>query len=134
MTRRKVSLPQLGDLEVAVLEHLWDAGEADVLQTHAAVGKKRGITPNTVGSALERLFKKRLVRRHKVSHAFRYTPVLGRDEYAARRVLEAAGGLGALSSAGLLSAFVDLVADVDEEALERLEALIVERRQDRGSN
>ncbi len=129
--RNRTSLPKLGDLEIAVLEHLWEAGEADVLETHAAVGKKRGITPNTVGSALERLFKKGLARRHKVSHAFRYSAALGRDEYAARRVLEAAGGLGALSSAGLLSAFVDLVADVDEEALARLEALIAEKRQDR---
>lgn len=131
MARRKVELPALGELEVAVLEHLWLASEADVTETHTAVGKRRGITPNTVGSALERLFKKGLVRRHKVSHAFRYTPIIGREQFAAQRVLDAAGGLKALSDAGLLSAFVDLVADVDDAALDRLEALIAEKRQDR---
>jgi predicted transcriptional regulator len=129
--RGKSTLPRLGELELAVLEHLWSAKEADVAATHAAVGKRRGITPNTVGSALERLFKKGLLRRRKVSHAFRYTPALDRDELAARRLLEAAGGFAALTRAGLLSAFVDLVADVDEEALDRLEALIAEKRQDR---
>ncbi|MEM9188252.1 MAG: BlaI/MecI/CopY family transcriptional regulator [Myxococcota bacterium] len=121
-------LPKLGDLELATLEYLWHVGEADVTETHRAVGQKRGITANTVGSALERLFKKKLVRRRKVSHAFRYTAALAQDEFAARRVVEAAGGLRALSNSGLLAAFVDLVADVDDEALDQLEALIAEKR------
>jgi len=125
-------LPTLGELEFELLEHLWRAGEADVTGSHAAVGKRRGITPNTVGSALERLFKKGLVTRTKVSHAYRYQPRIGRDEFAARRVLDAAGGIESLSQTGLLSAFVDLVADVDDAALDRLEALIAEKRGERG--
>jgi predicted transcriptional regulator len=131
VTRRAVDLPELGELERAALEHLWDAGEADVIETHAAIGRPRGITPNTVGSALERLFRKGLAARRKVSHAYRYRPALGRDEFAARRVIAAAGGRRALADAGLLSAFVDLVADVDDEALDRLEALIAARRHGR---
>ena len=103
-----------------------------VAQTHAAIGKRRGITANTIGSALERLFKKGMVRRDKVSHAYRYYPVLDRHEFRARRVLEAAGGKKALSAAGLLSAFVDLVADTDDAALDRLEALIAKKRELRG--
>lgn len=125
-------LPALGELELKVLEHLWEAGEADVSETHAAIGKRRGITPNTIGSALERLFRKGLVDRRKVSHAYRYSPKLGREDFAARRVLDAAGDMRSLSETGLLSAFVDLVADVDEEALDRLEALIAEKRGERG--
>jgi predicted transcriptional regulator len=125
------ALPRLGELERSVLEYLWRAGAADVTQVHAAIGKRR-IMPNTVGSALERLYRKGLVSRHKVSHAYRYRAALGADEFAARRVVEAAGGLKALSGAGLLAAFVDLVADVDEAALDRLEALIAEKRDRRG--
>jgi predicted transcriptional regulator len=131
VARKKTGLPRLGELEMAVLEHLWRTREADVAETYAAVGKRRGISPNTVGSALERLFKKKLLDRRKVSHAFRYTPTLSRDEFAARRVVDAAGGLQSLSSAGLLAAFVDLVAEIDDAALERLETLIAEKRQDR---
>ncbi len=121
-------LPAIGELELASLTELWRAGEADVSEVHEAVGKKRGITPNTVGSALERLHRKGLVCRHKVSHAFRYRPALTADEFAARRVLEASGGTSALSRVGMLAAFVDLVADVDDELLDRLESLIAERR------
>jgi predicted transcriptional regulator len=103
-----------------------------VTEAHAAIGRRRGITPNTIGSALERLFKKGLASRRKVSHAYRYEPRVGRDEFAARRVLAAAGGMKSLAQTGLLSAFVDLVADVDDEALDRLEALIAEKRGERG--
>ncbi len=132
MLKSQSSLPALGDLELELLELLWDAGETDVTASHSAIGKRRGITANTIGSALERLYKKGLATRHKVSHAYRYQPRLARDEFAARRVLDAAGGIESLSNAGLLSAFVDLVADVDDAALDRLEALIAEKRGGRG--
>ncbi len=133
MVGHRRTLPQLGELELKLLEHLWQTGESDVNQAHAAVGKQRGITPNTVGSALERLFRKQLVSRRKVSHAYRYQPTVGQDEFAARRVLDAAGGMKSLSQTGLLSAFVDLVADVDDAALARLETLIAEKRGARGN-
>ena len=124
-------VPRLGELERAVLEYLWQAGEADVAEAHAAVGQPRGITPNTVGSAIERLYRKDLVRRWKVSHAYRYSAVLDRDAFRARKLVDAAGGVRALGSAGLLAAFVDLVADTDARALDRLEQLIDAKRQTR---
>jgi predicted transcriptional regulator len=129
----KRGLPKLGELERLVLEHLWSAGEADVLQTHAAVGEARGSSPNTVGSALERLHKKGLVTRTKVSHAYRYRAALDRDDFRARAVMEAAGGMRSLSREGLLSAFVNLLAD-DDQALQRLERLVAERRKNKGQD
>jgi predicted transcriptional regulator len=122
----------LGTLEEAVLDHLWSAGESDVIGAHAAVGKQRGISINTVGSALERLHRKRLVSRAKVSHAYRYTATLARDEFRVRRLAQAAGGIRALASDGVLAAFVDLVADTNSEALDRLEELIDARRAETG--
>ncbi len=122
------ALPKLGKLEQAVLEHLWRAGESDVIEAHGAVGERRGISVNTVGSALERLYKKRLASRVKVSHAYRYSAALDQDAFRARRLTEVAGGVRALSSEGLLAAFLDLVADTDSAALNRLEDLIAEKR------
>jgi predicted transcriptional regulator len=121
------SLPRLGPLEEAVLGHLWEAGESDVAAAHEAVGAPRGIAANTVGSALERLHRKGLAERWKVSHAYRYRARIGREALAARRVLEAVGG-GSLGAPGLLSAFVDALASTDAETLDRLEALIARKR------
>lgn len=132
MAKTPSKLPRLGELELAVLEHLWTQPDADVHETHAAVGKRRGISPNTVGSALERLYKKSLLSREKVSHAYRYRATVDKDTFQARKVVEAAGGLRALGEDGLLAAFVDLVADSDETALVELERLIRRKRGESG--
>mgnify|MGYP002624157303 CR=1 FL=1 len=129
MARDRI-LPALGELELAVLQHLWQTGESDVVSTHRRVGARRGISVNTVGSTLERLHRKGLAQREKVSHAYRYTAVIDENAFRAQRVLEAAGGVAALKRDGTLAAFVDLVADVDAEALDRLEALIAARRKE----
>lgn len=123
-------LPRLGALEQAVLDHIWSAEDADVLETHAVVGKRRGISPNTVGSALERLYKKGLLEREKVSHAYRYRAAVDRETFRARKVLDAAGGMQTLSKSGLLAAFVNLVADADDQALSELERLIRAKREE----
>lgn len=125
-------LPVLGELEQLVLQFLWEQKDADVQETHAKVGKQRGISPNTVGSALERLYKKELLDREKVSHAYRYRAKIDRQAYRARRLLEAAGGLTALGEEGVLAAFVHLVADADRAALDELERLVSEQKSKRG--
>lgn len=125
-----IALPVLGDLELEVLEHLWSSGEADVTETHAAVRRARKNTVNTVGSALERLHRKGLVSRTKVSHAYRYRASMDREAFHARRMLDAVGGAQALADAGVLAAFVDAVAETDERTLERLSALIAQRKAD----
>ena len=126
-------LPHVGELELALLEHLWTVDEADVLTAHRAVGRPRDITPNTVGSALERLHRKGLLTRAKVSHAYRYRARLSREAFTAQRMLDALGDTRKLADAGLLAAFVELVADEDEASLDRLEALIAEKRSSRGN-
>jgi predicted transcriptional regulator len=121
-------LPPLGDLELEVLDHLWAVGEADVTETHAVVGRARGNSVNTVGSALERLHRKRLVHRTKVSHAYRYRPAIEREAFHARRMVDAVGGAQALADLGVLTAFVDAVAESDRSSLDQLSALIAERK------
>lgn len=129
MPKTPGSLPPLGDLELAVLEHLWTVADANVHETHAVVGQARRSSVNTVGSALERLQKKGLLTREKVSHAYRYRASMDRESFRARKLVEAAGGLKALGDEGLLAAFVDLVADSDDSALSELERLVRLKRE-----
>src|SRR5215510_14786663 len=127
-SKKHKPLPELGKLERGVLESLWRAREADVIETHRAVGTRRGITVNTVGSALERLHRKGLVTRWKVSHAYRYRPALDRESFVVRQMVDGAGGMRALTSRGLLASFLDLVDDADDAALDELEELIARKR------
>ena len=127
--KRNATRPsRLGDLEMAVLEHLWTTGSASAKTVHAEIGVPRGITLNTVQSTLERLHGKRLLRREKVSHAYLYTPEVRREELMAQVIGEVIAAFSG-KTAPLLSAFVDLAARVDVQNLERLEQLIAARRQ-----
>lgn len=122
------ALPALGDLELAVLEDLWSAGAVDAKSVHGRVGVSRAISLNTVQSTLERLHRKGLLRREKVSHAYQYEARLGRHELLGRLIESTAGRVGALGSDVLMSAFVDVASRAGDAQLRQLEALIAARR------
>jgi predicted transcriptional regulator len=121
-------LARLGELESAVLEHLWSRGPSDVKAVHRTLGSRRGITLNTVQSTMERLFRKGLLAREKVSHAYVYSPRHTREELGALVVEEVVSRLLKGETAPVLQAFVDLAARTDEGNLDRLERLIAARR------
>ncbi|GMV44395.1 MAG: hypothetical protein AMXMBFR64_61110 [Myxococcales bacterium] len=119
--------PTLGELELAVLDVLWQRGESDVKDVHDLLGRPRGITLNTVQSTLKRLHEKGMLRRQKVSHAYLYAPAMTREDLhrlALRQVVERLmdGEPGAM-----VSAFVDLTERAGAEHLERLEELVEAR-------
>ena len=123
--------PSLGALERAVLDQLWSGGAGDVKAVHRAVGEPRGISPNTVHSALERLVRKRLAARSKVGRAFAYAACVSRHDFLREELsalLEATPGTGP----GLLAAaFVDLTVRSGERRLAELETLLRQRRRAR---
>jgi predicted transcriptional regulator len=129
-----ITRPYLGALELAVLEALWREGGRDAKTVHREVGVSRGISLNTVQSTLERLFRKGLLAREKVSHAFLYTPALQRQELMVRLIGDLVETLSDGRPEPMLAAFVDLAGRVDEENLERLERLLAERRAQGGED
>ena len=132
MAKKFDPVPALGDLERAVLDYLWAHGEADVIAVHRALGVRRKISVNTVGSTLERLHRKRLATRWKLSHAFRYKASVAKNEFLARQAVQSIGGIGILKNHGFLASFVDLASDADEATLDALATLIAERRSSGG--
>jgi predicted transcriptional regulator len=131
MTRprsRALPIPSLGELELAVLEHVWQAGEVTAKDAHAELGVSRGISLNTVQSTLERLARKALLDRSKRGHAYRYTARISREELIADLVGDVVGRLQGDAATSIM-AFLDTVDDLDEEALGRLEAELRRRRE-----
>jgi predicted transcriptional regulator len=110
------------------LAALWRQVGRDVKSVHGEIGMRRGISLKTVQSTLERLFRKGLVQREKVSHAYLYTPALQRKELMERLIGDVVETLSDGRPEPMLAAFVDLAARVDEENLARLERLLAERR------
>lgn len=116
----------MGDLEMAVCNALWDEGDADVRAMHERVGAPRGIASNTVQSTLERLYRKGVLHRRKVSHAFVYSAAISRQVFAAGVLDTVASALG--SAQPLLSAFVEHTGHVDAATLDQLEATLLKLR------
>lgn len=118
----------LGELEVAVCNALWDAGEADVRTLHERIGGPRGIASNTIQSAMERLYRKGVLRRRKLSHAYLYAPALTRAEFAAGVLDGVSAALGSGGAQPLLAAFVERASEIDPGALDQLEAMLKRAR------
>ena len=81
--------PRLGDLERAVMEHLWTheesgGGALTVREVHDTVGAPRDLAYTTVMTVLDRLAKKGLVRQERTGRAYRYRPAASREDLTAR--------------------------------------------------
>jgi lipoate-protein ligase A/predicted transcriptional regulator len=120
--------PLLGDLENAVMNHLWDGGEGEAKAVHAALGSRRGITLNTIQSTLKRLYEKQLLERDKVSHAHVYAPRVTREQFHRELLGGIVDGLMDRQGEAVVAAFVDLAERAGPEHLARLEALVADRR------
>lgn len=114
-------IPRLGDLEVAVLEHIWQKAETSAKEAHAALGAERGISANTVQSTLERLYRKGLLSRAKAGHAFLYRARVAREQVVAGLINEVLGRFGA-DTASAVAAFAEAADGFDDESLQALEA------------
>lgn len=121
----------LGDLEVAVLDHLWAEGEGTPGSVHEAVGQPRGIRHNTVQSALRRLYDKHLLTREKVSHSYVYRAAVERRALQGRLLEDLASRWGDGDSSALMAAFVELAERGGDEQLRALERLVASRLAER---
>ncbi len=122
----------LGDLEKAVLQYLWRVDSVDAKAAHEHFKKHRGGSLNTIQSTLDRLYKKKLLVREKISHAFHYRAAMSQADFIAQLIKETAEPFANGDEENLLAAFVSLSAslstDRDEDNLARLENLIRDYR------
>ena len=126
-----LDVPPLGDLEVAVLDQVWATPGMTVKTVHERIGVSRGISLNTVQSALDRLYRKGLLDRRKQGHAYCYEALVSREALVGSLISHV---LGRFNSDGVVAAaaFAAAVDDLDEAALCELEAELA-RRRSRGS-
>lgn len=78
---RKIAL---GPLEISILRYVWKRGPAEVKAVHQELRHKDGQSYDTFQSTMDRLYKKGLLSRHKVSHAFRYEASASQSQVVSR--------------------------------------------------
>ncbi len=125
------ALPQLGELELTLMEALWTAPEQSAAALQRRLPAARRSSLSTIQSTLERLYRKALVRRHKRGHAYIYSAALGRPELLGRLLGGVIRQLHTGSLDPILSSFIDFAARVDETTLDRLDEMLHQRRLER---
>jgi len=123
--------PELGHLEITVMEIIWRRGESSV---HDVMGElDRRLAYTTVMTTVDRLFKKGLLDRRKHERAFLYLPRLSRAEWEHKRAGDFVAGFLARSEPArdlLVSCLVDAVGEHDEALLDQLEKRIRDKRKE----
>ena len=121
----------LGSLERQVLEETWRRGEVSVRDIHRAFEERIAYT--TLMTTLDRLFKKKLLRRRKDGRAFLYMALVSQAEFdrgIKEDVVEGLLGHGADGVEPVLACIVDTVSERDRELLDELDRLIKEKRKE----
>ena len=114
-------LTGLGELERAVMDHLWDADKPQtVRQVHDALAARRELAYTTVMTVLQRLARKALVVQIRADRAHQYTPAHGRDELVARLMVDALDqAADSVDRQAALMHFVGRVGADEADALRR---------------
>ena len=120
----------MGSLEMEILETLWLSKGASGKEVFEAIKSRRAIALTTVLTVLERLTKKRLVRRVMGESVYIYSPALSRDELARRVSGGVLKGIMEISASGACASFVDTLAGIDPVELERLSSLIEKKKKE----
>ncbi len=112
-------MARLGELERAVMEHLWAAGETQIVrQVFVYLSSRRELAYTTVMTVLQRLAKKGLVDQRRTDRAHQYSPVHSRDELVAGLMVDAlAAGTESGERVGALVRFVEQVTPDEADAL-----------------
>ena len=121
-------LPGLGDLEHAVMEHLWARQEAGrgpvtVREVHATVGVPRELAYTTVMTVLDRLTRKGLVTQAREGRAYLYSATATRQALTVRTMRET---LGTLQSSDRRAVMQQFLRDASPEEIEDLKAALAE--------
>lgn len=122
--------PPLGELEIQVLEYLWQHSDATAKEFHEFVSASRPSTLNTVQSAMERLYRKGLAKRKKVSHSYRYSAKVNKSDLLGSLINDLVGRFNSDSQSSA-AAFLNAAEQLDAEALDLLEEEINRRKQQR---
>jgi predicted transcriptional regulator len=115
----------LTELQLAILDILWERGEATVGQVHEALGRDRALALTTVATLLTRLEKKDILAHRKDGRQHVYRPTVSRHDVRRSKVRELTETLFNGDAAALVSHLVD-PGTVTVDDLSRMRALIRE--------
>ena len=116
-------LAELTDLQLAILDVLWERGEATVREVHERLEPTTRLARKTIGTLLHRLEKQGVLAFRTDGREYWYRPTVTREAVRTARVERLVGGLFGGDLPSMVS-FAIGRGDVDAADLERIRALL----------
>lgn len=120
----------LGRLEQEILDVLWANGALSGKAVYSNINGTRDIALTTVLTVIERLAKKGLLKKERAEGIYMYSCAYSREEFASAVSQEVFKGIFEISSSGASASFVNILAQSDPEELDRLSALIADKKKE----
>lgn len=114
---------QLTNLQMDVMQVLWQQNEATVSQVHAALHEERQLAMTTVATLLSRLEKYGLLTHRTEGRQYVYRPLVSQSEVRRSQLTDLINQFFHGNPADLVYHLIN-EAKVDDEDLARLQALI----------
>jgi predicted transcriptional regulator len=124
---------QLGELETAVLSVLWKSSSPLSVRDVLAQLQRRPLAYTTVLTVLDRLHDKDLVSREMQGKAFLYRARVSREQWLGEQAARVLTSSPEPSNSAVLMAFLDSAERANPDLVERLSALIRQRRKERAT-
>jgi len=125
-------IKQLTDLQMAVMNVLWQQGEATVAQVHASLQEKRQLASTTVATVLSRLEKYGMLTHRTEGRQYVYRPLVSRGEVRRSQLTKLIDRFFQGNPADLVYHLIN-ETEVDDEDFERILALIESKEQKDGN-
>ncbi|MDB6021047.1 MAG: Transcriptional repressor, BlaI/MecI family [Pedosphaera sp.] len=125
MTKPKTH--RLGDLQLKIMQVLWEREEARVADVHRVLGPKADLAYTTVATMLRKMEERGLVKHRDEGRSFVYRAVVAEDEVTRSMADHLVDRLFEGSLADMVSHLLK-TREVSREELTQVERLIAERK------
>ena len=126
----KASLDSLGELQRAVLEIVWERGEASVHDVLRQLDQRKKLAYTTALTVLQKLEKAGWLEHRSEGKSYIYTPAVSREQAGAGSVR---GFLSRVFEGDAVAMFQHLIreSDLSDDELRELRRMIDEKRKER---
>jgi BlaI family transcriptional regulator, penicillinase repressor len=113
----------LTELQLAILQVIWERGEATTQDIHARLHEDRGLALTTVATLLSRLEKRGILEHRKAGRQYLYRALVTRPEVRRSKIRELTETLFEGDAIALISHLVRS-GETEQGELERVKAMI----------
>ena len=124
MRADETGVPQLGELQLAIMEVLWKRPASTVRDVLGRLQRTPAPGYTTVATILNRLVEKGVLRRERAGRLDLYSPLCDRTEFERRRATAAVRELVDAYGEVALAQFAAALEEVDPDLLSRLRARV----------